>query len=284
METKRRLIVKIGYGTYGMKTEDVFELLPRLRTIGYEAVEINVSEDWPTAPEKLTLGNRVKIVESLKAAEFPSPVLMCPLKVCVQGDDRPSMLRQFNEACKLANDLNYGDGPGIVVSVIGGTKGTWDEAKELICECLTEVADRAAENNAIFAVEPHVGHIFDTPEKAVWVMEQTNHDHLKLNFDISHFHVDGIDLQHSIDLCVPHSVATHIKDGRRVDGKVQFLLPGEGDLDLVGFFKGCAAAGLDVPVTVEVSAQIFRREGYEPWGAAEVCFKALEKARDEAGV
>lgn len=276
--------MKIGYGTYGMPDEDVFDALSRLKAIGYEAIEININDDWPTAPHKLDGDARKKLVDALQQEDFPPPVLMNGLAVCARGDARSDMLEKFDAACTLASDLNFGTEPAIVVTTLGGVKNSWDEEKQWICDGLSELADRCAQQNVILGIEPHVNHIFDTPEKSAWVMEQTNHDFLKLNFDMSHFHVDGFDLQHSVDLCAPYAAATHIKDGYRDEGKVQFQLPGEGSLDLVAYFKAVAAAGLDIPITVEVSAQIFRKEGYDPWSAAEFCSQALRKARDEAGI
>ena len=68
------------------------------------------------------------------------------------------------------------------------------------------------------------------------------------------------------------------------NGQVRYLLPGEGDFDLVTFFKAVAAAGITVPITVEVTAQIWRQPNYAPWPVAEKCFSALDNARREAGV
>ena len=110
-------------------------------------------------------------------------------------------------------------------------------------------------------------------------MKQTNHNNVKVNFDISHFYVDGFDLQTSVDLCAPYTVSTHIKDGHRVDGKVQYQLPGEGTLDLIAYFKAVAAAGITVPITVEITGQIWKLPDYDPWSVAEQCFKALDDAR-----
>ena len=39
--SKELTTMKIGYGTYGMQTENPFEALPRLRKIGYDMVEFN---------------------------------------------------------------------------------------------------------------------------------------------------------------------------------------------------------------------------------------------------
>ena len=276
--------MKIGYGTYGMQKLDVFEVLPRLRDIGYEAVELQVGDDWCTAPHKLDTAARGKLTEALKAQDFPPPVLMAGLAVCARGGERPAMLERFDEACILARDLNFADAPAVIVSTLGGLNDDWETEKGWICESLLELSQRLATHNVILGIEPHAGQIFDTPEKAAWVMQQTDHPCLKLNFDISHFHVLDIDMHHSIDLCAPYAAATHIKDGRMVDGKVQYQLPGDGSLDLAAYFKAVATAGLTVPITVEVTGQIWSRPDYDPWPAAESCFQALDRARQEAGL
>lgn len=275
--------MEIGYGTYGMQSLDIFEILPRIREIGYEAVEINVGDDWPTAPHKLDAGARRRLVDALKTEGFPPPVLMAGMPVCARGEARPPMLERLDAVCALVRDLNFGDGPAVIVTTLGGVRDSWEEEKQWICDGLLELAERTARDNVILGIEPHVGHIFDTPEKSAWVMEQTGHAYLKLNFDISHFHVLGIDLQHSVDLCAPYAAATHIKDGRMVEGKVQFLLPGEGDLDLTAFTVAAAAAGMKVPITVEVSGQLWKAPDYDPWQAAEFSYRALDRARREAG-
>ena len=276
--------MKLGYGTYAMPTVDIFEALPRLRDIGYEAIEINVGDNWPTAPDKLSTSDRNRIVSTLQDLNFPPPVIMCLLPICTQGDERDAVLKKFNAACALTNDLNFGDTPIPIVSTPGGIHGDWNERKNQLRDNLLFIADQAAQHNVIFAVEPHAGQMLDTPDKVVWLMEQTQHEHLKDNFDISHFHVIDIDLKHSVNLCAPYSVSTHIKDGYMKDGKVHYQLPGEGTLDLVAYFKAVTAAGITCPITVEVTAQIWRQEGYDPWPAAEASFKALNNAQKEADV
>lgn len=274
--------MKLGYGTYAMPTVDIFEALPRLRDIGYEAIEINVGDDWPTAPQKLTASDRTKLVKALQDCDFPPPVLMCLLPICTQGDERNAVLQKFDAACALTQDLNFGDTPTPIVSTPGGIRGDWEDNKDQLRDSLLYVADQTAKHNVIFAVEPHAGQMLDTPDKVAWLMENTQHEFLKVNFDISHFHVIDIDLQHSVNLCAPYTVSTHIKDGYMKDGKVNYQLPGDGTLDLVAYFKAVNAAGITCPITVEVTAQIWRQEGYDPWPAAEKSFKALADARAKA--
>ena len=276
--------MKIGYGTYAMPMVDIFKALPRLRHIGYEAVEINIGDDWPTAPHKLRAADRDHLVHALQKEDFPPPVTMCLLPVCTQGEEREAVFKKFDAACELTHDLNFGDTPTPIVSTPGGIRGDWEENKQQLRDSLLFIADKAAQHNVIFAIEPHAGQMLDTPEKVAWLMQQTQHDHLKINFDISHYHVIDIDLQHSVDLSAPYTVSTHIKDGFIKDGKVNYQLPGDGTLDLVAYFKAVSAAGITCPITVEVTAQIWRQENYDPWAAAESSFQALNKAKKEAGV
>ncbi len=273
--------MKIGYGTYGMQTENIFAALPRLRDIGYEAVEINAGDDWPTAPHKFNRADRTRLVEQLQDLNFPSPVLMCLLSICTQGDDRSVVLQKLDDACRLANDLNFGNTPAILVSTPGGLRGDWETVQHQLCDTLTAVADQTAKHNVILAVEPHAGQPLDTPDKVAYLMQQTRHPFLKINFDHSHFHVAGIDLQHSVDLCAPYTVSTHIKDGFMAGGQVHYQLPGEGTLDLVAYFKAVDRASMMVPITVEITAQIWRQPGYDPWVAAEKSFNALDQARQQ---
>ena len=66
--------MKIGYGTYGMQTENIFHILPRLRDIGYEAVEINAGDDWPTAPHKLDAGSREALAKTTRTWALNRPL------------------------------------------------------------------------------------------------------------------------------------------------------------------------------------------------------------------
>ena len=274
--------MKLGYSTYAMQTVDAFEALPRLQSIGYEAMEICVRDGWQTEVAAFDGPSRQRLVDLIRELGFPPPPLMDTINVCVQGDERESMLARAAGTFSMARDVNFGDGPLPVTTTLGSPPPAWESGRDLIRDSLVELADLAAHYDVIVAIEPHVGNPFDTPEKAVWLMEQTDHDHLKLNFDISHFVVQGIDLRHSVNLCVPYAVHTHIKDGYMTDGKVQFQMAGEGDLDLTEYMAAVQEAGLKPPVYVEVSRMQSELPDYDPWHAAEFCYQALDRARREA--
>ena len=276
-------IIPLGYGTYGMLGADLRAVLPRLRKIGYDAVELAVGDRFHVAPDALAQDDRRSLRDSIRESGWPQPACMAFLDICVSGDERNHMLDDFRGICRLARDLSWKEDASIVTSTIGKSSLDWSSDRGLIRSSLVEIADIASEHNVIFCVEPHVGGAFDTPEKAAWVIDKAKHPNLRLNFDISHFHVQGMDLARCVDLCLPRAAHVHVKDGYiDSDGRTVFQLPGEGNLDLDRYFQCLRRLKCRMPVTVEVSAQIWRAPGYEPWGAATRAFTALDGARKRA--
>ncbi len=273
--------MKIAYSTYGLQPVDPLEAITRVKEIGYEGLELNIGNDWPTAPEKLDTSARKRVTEAYQEVGFPSPVLMSSLGLCADGEDIDEKSNALAVACTLATDLNFDGSLPVVTTTLGGQSASWEEGRETVAKQLVRYASVAADRGATIAVEPHVGHEFDSPEKAVWMVEAVDRESVRLNFDHSHFHVLGMELRRSVELCAPYSVHTHIKDGAMVDGKVLFELPGEGSLDLVAYLRAVKDAGLDVPITVEVSAQIWKRDDYDAWDVAERCWRYLSEAREK---
>ena len=66
--------MKLGYGTFGMRGLDVFEVLPRLREIGYEGIELATGPDW-TPPEGLDGAARNRLRKLAQGLGFEAPVL-----------------------------------------------------------------------------------------------------------------------------------------------------------------------------------------------------------------
>ena len=66
-----------------------------------------------------------------------------------------------------------------------------------------------------------------------------------------------------------------------MEGRVRYQLPGEGSLDLVDYVRAMRGACIAVPITVEVTGQIWTRDDYEPWPVAER-YRYLNDAREKA--
>ncbi len=271
--------LQIAYSTYGLQSVDPFEVVGRVGAIGYEGLEINCGDDWPTAPDRFGEDHRKRLMESFQAAGFPPPVVMNLIHLCAFDED-PAEKRALLEAtCGLARDLCWLDHAAVVTTTLGAQARSWEASRESIAARLRPYVEIAAEHNVILAAEAHVGQEMNTPEKARWLVETVDHPNLRLNFDYSHFLVCDIDLQHALDLNAEYAVHAHIKDGRTVDGQVVFALPGDDQLQLGDYLRQMYASGLRIPITVEVSAQIWNSDGYDPWRTAEHCFERLDAAR-----
>ncbi|MEE3235388.1 MAG: sugar phosphate isomerase/epimerase [Candidatus Latescibacterota bacterium] len=273
-------MMKIYYSTYGMQELNIFEALPRLCDIGYQGIEIAVTPGWPTNPTIFSKADRKQLKSLLNQLEFSTPPLMALLSPCLPKSSRQKELVQFKATFEMAEELRVDECPSVVTTTLGHPKPDWDSGKSEIVDYLLEVAEMGQKHDVILAIEPHAGGDFETPEKAAWLMENTSHDHLKLNFDYSHFYVEHIDLQHAVDLNIPYAVHNHIKDGYRDEQeKVNYLLPGEGKLDLSNYVKVLSSAGWNSYLCPEVTAQIWKRPDYDPWITSERCFHNLDLAR-----
>ena len=169
--------MKFGYSSYPFKKLDVFECLPRLKEIGYEAMEIAIRDGWPTSPDKIDRKDRSRLALLLQDLSFPPPTLMGEIGCLIRGKENrwAEIENRFKTMCQLAQDLNFGDDPAIITTTLGHCPSPWEEAKGEILEGALHIADIAATYDVIIALEPHVSHAFDTPHKAVWLMEASRH-------------------------------------------------------------------------------------------------------------
>src|SRR5690606_30891809 len=96
------------------------------------------------------------------------------------------------------------------------------------------------------------------------------------------FIVEGIPLDVCASMFLPYTSYVHIKDARVDESGFEFLLPGEGDFDLVSWFRALRRGGWDGFVTAEVSGHVRKRPDYDPFAAAERAHDALRAAMAEA--
>lgn len=66
-------------------------------------------------------------------------------------------------------------------------------------------------------------------------------------------------------------------------GDLEFLLPGEGELDRGEFTARRAQTGTAIPIAVEVSDMVWHGADYDAWTVAEQCCRVMTEAcRPEA--
>lgn len=270
--------LRLGYTTYSMPDEDPFDAVPRLAGIGYEAVELTVSDGYAACHGNLDAGDRDRLCELIAEQGMPSPVLMDLIEPCSTGAARREMLEHVGGSFALAADLNRGDRPPVVKTPVSGEQPEWEGNERRVLGDLEEIADVAAEYDAVFAPELHVNTVLDTPGKVRWLFDHTDHPNLGLNFDVSHVPRERFDVAEAVAVCAPLAVTTHVKDTTIVDGEVRFHLPGSTDFDYEWFLDALVAHGYRGDVIAEVSAQIWRQDGFDPWAAARDCHDNLVDA------
>ena len=276
--------MRISYCTWGMMNVDIEQAIPALAKIGYRALELAVTPNWPTDLATLDAPRRKRIRQLLGDYKLGLSAIAGHTGMTESDPDKNAAnMQRLRDTLDLAVELA---GPGeqpIVCSLAGGGVDEWEAKKELVAERVCQLGEYAARRGAILAVEPHSGTSFDTPEKALWLMEQVNHPAVRLNFDISHFDVIGIGIDECVPQMVPWSVHTHVKDERGRYPNHVFLTPGAGPFDFVHYLTAMHKAGYTGYIGVEVSVMVQRKAGYDPFIDAALGYYALRHAFNESG-
>jgi sugar phosphate isomerase/epimerase len=200
-------------------------------------------------------------------------------------DSRAEAIQRLRAGLDLAADLAGPTGtPPPLVSMAYGTPESYLSDRQAVADAFAEVADYARQRGGTLALEPHVGQAFDTPEKVVWLMQQVNSPHFRLNLDNSHFEVIGRDLEEYVPLLVPYAVHTDLKDQRGRAPEHEFLVPGEGDFSYARYMRALDRAGYDGYLSVEISVMVQRRPDYDPAEVAARSFRVVVDAAREADV
>jgi sugar phosphate isomerase/epimerase len=275
--------MKIAYGTYGMPGVAPREALSRLAAMGYEGVELCIGSRWPTAPAAFSAPDRGRLRGLFRELGLELPALMTFLNLLAPaGGELAGQEAQLREGCALARDLAPDERIPVIASVIGHSDQEWDAVFPTLVDRAARFGAIAASEGCRLALEPHVGPLLNSPDRTLALMERVHSPSLGINFDISHFEAGGYPRAETIAALVPYAFHTHVKDARVVEGRVRFLLPGEGDFDYATYFREMAAAGWTGCITVEVSVQIYDQPGYDPWAAAESSLQVLRGARAKA--
>ena len=277
--------MKLGYSTWGMPKVPIDEALGCIKGLGYDGFEMTVIPGYTTELDKLDDGEVGRIKKLIIDHDLELTAISAHHSIL---EEDPQILRknmdQLRKAVDLALELKPGVVPPVINTCSGGNEKQWDQDKDILLYRTEELVDYASTKGVVIAMEPHVFMALDTPDKVLWLLKKIGSSHFKINFDISHFDVLGMSIEETVPLLAPHSAHTHVKDqkGRLPDH--EFLIPGEGEFDYVTYLRAMQRAGYDGFITVEVSVMVQRRPDYDPIAAAELSYKTLTCAFEEAGI
>ena len=273
--------MKIAYGTYATPMMPLEDSLRMMANIGYEGVEIAISPKH-IMPESFASSQRNQLKNVLEELNFVVPGFLV-LGGALSGDEdtHRKRLRLIGQVIELAKDI--GARPVISTGSGGNTAG-WDTQKNNLVHALEDYANIASKEGAIIAVEPHVHAMVDRSERALWLLKTMDSPCVRLHFDIVHLFLAREPIRETVQKLVPYTAHTHITDAKIADSGFEFVLLGTGELDCAEYMRAMKDAGWDDFITIEVSAMVWSKEGYDPVAAAELSYETISNAFEAACV
>jgi inosose dehydratase len=273
--------ISLGFSLYGMAALSVPEAIAAAARIGYDDVEMASLAGYPGDPDRLDSAARGQIRRALERHRLRISAYMENLKLVAEDSAHRENLARIRRVAQLARDLG-GAKPPIVETILGGQPGEWQTSKDVMAAKLKEWVATAAAERISLAIKPHVRNTMQTPSQAEWLRAQIASPWLRFTYDYSHFSLQGLPLEETLQALVPYTAFVHVKDAGGTAEQPQFQLPGEGSIDYASYLQLLKKHGYRGSVTVEVSAQLHRKPGYDPIDAAQRSYGVLAKAWKQA--
>jgi inosose dehydratase len=275
--------IRLGFSLYGMRSLSLDAALEACAAIGYDAVELAALPGWPADPALLKPEQRPRLRDQLRQHKLTLAAVMENTPLDGEEKAHQAQLERLKAAAELGHELSP-EAPPVLETILGGKVDQWDRLKATVARRCADWARLAEKTQTVIAVKPHRFQALNTPEQALWLMEQVKSRWLRLAYDYSHFEHRDMPLADTLKALLPYTAFIHVKDTRKEQGKVQFVLPGEGTIDYAALFKQAAALGYRGCICVEVSGQVHTQKGYDPLATARRCYDKLSAAFEKAGV
>jgi sugar phosphate isomerase/epimerase len=275
----------LSYSTWGMPHVPIDVAVAHCAGLGFDGLELTVIPGWSTDAAGLDATERKRIRKlydnhglALCGMSGNTPLL------ATDPDEHARNMSRIKGYLDLAAELQHPGEKLTVSTTSGGTSEEWDAVKEALADRFGELAEYARRAGVMVGAEPHVGAALRRPEDALWLLDRVNSPGLTIHFDISHFNVQGMDMEAVVAQLAPRSAHTHVKDERGIAPNHEFLIPGEGEMDYPRYLRAMARAGYDGHIVVEISIMVQRRPNYDPLAAATQSYQVLSAAFEEARV
>ncbi|MGH2559268.1 MAG: sugar phosphate isomerase/epimerase family protein [Thermomicrobiales bacterium] len=275
----------LSYSTWGMPTVPIDVAVGHCAGLGFDGLELTVIPGWSTDAAGLDAAARRRI----RQLYDDHGIALCGLSgntplLTADADEQAANLARFRGYLDLAAELQAPGERLTVTTTSGGAPEDWESAKDSLADRFGQLAAYGQRTGVVVGVEPHVGAALHRPDQVLWLVEQVSSPALTIHFDISHFNVQGMEMEAVVAQLAPHSLHTHVKDERGIAPDHEFLIPGEGEMDYPRYLRAMDRAGYDGHIVVEISIMVQRRPNYDPLAAATRSYEVLSRAFDGAGI
>ena len=176
--------MKLGYNTWSMPTLSFADAVTHLARLGFDSVEVTVSEGWPTDVMTIPRGSAAewKRIADNEGVAITSLTANAP--VIVDDAAWRGARERLVKSLELAAELQR-PGQKMPVSLtasrpsVGAKPPTgsppeaqWEADRAQIVERFGELAAIAARLGVRVALEPHVFTVVHTSERALWVLDE----------------------------------------------------------------------------------------------------------------
>ena len=275
--------MKLGYSTWAMPKIPIDTSIKFLSETGYDGITIATLPQFTTSINNLDIEERKRILNLSKLYSIPITSVMSFTNLMEENKESlKNNIKFVNDSIDLANDW----GTNYLITGIGGKPNELEDIQksEEFIERISELGLMAKSKGVTIALEPHVDQAVEKPDQLVELINKINMDSVKANFDISHFNVQGIDVNESIEKVLPISVACDVKDERGVVPNWSYVAPGEGEFDYTNYLKIMKKADYKGFITIEISFQVQANPNYDPLATAKKSYEILDRAFKEANI
>jgi sugar phosphate isomerase/epimerase len=275
--------VGLAIGTYGMKELSTPEALRLLCDTGYDGVQLALMPGWPTDPATLTGQGRRELRKQIEDSGLGLPSMLESLPLTGNSDAKAKNLDRLKRAIELGNELTPAR-PPFLDTILGRKTVDWDKVKHAMADELRTWVPILDAGNTTIVFKPHIGHAVNSPERSLWLINAVGSARIRIVYDYSHFHVEGLQLEDSLRQLIGYSPFIVVKDSKGTPSNYEYLLPGEGMTDYLAYFQLLKELRYSGYVNVEVSAHIHRKPGYQAVQTVKVCYERLAPLFERAGL
>jgi inosose dehydratase len=261
-----------------MAPREALELIAR---IGYDGVELCIMPDWPTDSATLTKDSQRLIRDTLRDRNLTPFAFIDGLTMSPDPQRKVRNLERVKLAASLAETLNA---TPVLDTVLGYKPRDWEAVKASMAQEVAAWAQAARNSSVTIGIKPHAGQALDHPDKALWLLRQVSSPNVRVVYDYSHMQLEGLSIENSLRPLLPHTGMISVKDAKGTAERPQYLLPGDGTVDYLAYFRLLKRLHYRGFVGVEVSRMIFDRPGYDPVRTARLCYERLRPIFGSVGL
>ena len=283
--------MKIGYCTWGMPKVPIDTIVPFLAELGYDGIEPTVIPGYTIEMYGMDRAERRRVVHLIRDHGLEMPAVAGHTSLVETDPEKHAAnFKRLTDTIDLCVEwaaegvVTGHDGPPALDTTAGGKPEEWDELRPLLIDRIGALVDYGASRGVAIAMEPHYATSISTPERMLDLIDAIHSPYLQINFDISHFNIQGYSIADSVRMMAPRTAHTHVKDERGQVPDFDFLIPGEGEFDYVTYLQEMEKAGYTGHITAEISIMVQRRPDYDALDAAAQTYRVLAAAFEQAGI